>query len=101
MEQLDRQGRVANMHNHGLWRVRIEFACHPRADRACQPVASTDTRGTIVYEFFVRWIYRVAGGNSARATTGEALIADRNGVFDGVRAVGPAERGRAFCRPRS
>ena len=66
MEQLgSRKGEVANMHNHGYGRVRIEFRVpSPRADRAAQPAAHRHARHHRD-ECAVRWIHRVAGRDSA------------------------------------
>src|SRR5207245_9338262 len=49
MEQLGtRKGEVANMHNHGYGRVRIEFRVPSRGLIGLRSQLLTDTRGTIV-----------------------------------------------------
>ena len=79
MEQLgSRKGEVANMHNHGYGRVRIEFRVPSRGLIGLRSQLLTDTRGTIVmnslFDGYTEW-----QGEIPHRLTG-ALIADRAGL---------------------
>src|ERR1700747_1400358 len=73
-----RKGEVANMHNHGYGRVRVEFRVPSRGLIGLRSTLLTDTRGTIVmnalFDGYIEW-----QGEIPHRPTG-ALIADRGGV---------------------
>ncbi len=98
MEQLgSRKGEVANMHNHGYGRVRIEFRVPSRGLIGLRSQLLTDTRGTIVmnslFDGYTEW-----QGEIPHRLTG-ALIADRNGVSTAYALWGLQERGELFVGP--
>ena len=60
MEHLgSRKGEVANMHNHGYGRVRVEFRVPSRGLIGLRSTLLTDTRGTIVmnslFDGYIEW----------------------------------------------
>ncbi len=73
-----RKGEVANMHNHGYGRVRVEFRVPSRGLIGLRSKLLTDTRGTIVmnalFDGYIEW-----QGEIPHRPTG-ALIADRPGL---------------------
>jgi len=98
MEQLGaRKGEVANMHNHGYGRVRIEFRVPSRGLIGLRSQLLTDTRGTIVmnslFDGHTEW-----QGEIPHRLTG-ALIADRPGVSTAYALWGLQERGELFVGP--
>jgi GTP-binding protein len=98
MEQLGaRKGEVANMHNHGYGRVRIEFRVPSRGLIGLRSQLLTDTRGTIVmnslFDGYTGW-----QGEIPHRPTG-ALIADRAGVTTAYALWGLQERGELFVGP--
>jgi GTP-binding protein len=98
MEQLgSRKADVANMHNHGYGRVRIEFRVPSRGLIGLRSQLMTDTRGTIVmnslFDGYTEW-----QGEIPHRLTG-ALIADRQGVSTAYALWGLQERGELFLGP--
>jgi GTP-binding protein len=98
MEQLGtRKGEVANMHNHGYGRVRIEFKVPSRGLIGLRSQLLTDTRGTIVmnslFDGYIEW-----QGEIPHRPTG-ALIADRGGVSTAYALWNLQERGELFVGP--
>ncbi len=98
MEQLGtRKGEVANMHNHGYGRVRIEFKVPSRGLIGLRSQLLTDTRGTIVmnslFDGYIQW-----QGEIPHRPTG-ALIADRGGVSTAYALWNLQERGELFVGP--
>ena len=98
MEQLgSRKGEVANMHNHGYGRVRIEFRVPSRGLIGLRSQLLTDTRGTIVmnslFDGYTEW-----QGEIPHRLTG-ALVADRSGVSTAYALWGLQERGELFVGP--
>jgi len=98
MEQLGaRKGEVANMHNHGYGRVRIEFRVPSRGLIGLRSQLLTDTRGTIVmnslFDGYTEW-----QGEIPHRPTG-ALIADRAGVSTAYALWNLQERGELFVGP--
>ncbi len=98
MEQLgSRKGEVANMHNHGYGRVRIEFRVPSRGLIGLRSQLLTDTRGTIVmnalFDGYTEW-----QGEIPHRLTG-ALIADRAGLSTAYALWGLQERGELFIGP--
>jgi GTP-binding protein len=98
MEQLGaRKGEVANMHNHGYGRVRIEFRVPSRGLIGLRSQLLTDTRGTIVmnslFDGYTEW-----QGEIPHRLTG-ALVADRAGVSTAYALWGLQERGELFVGP--
>jgi GTP-binding protein len=98
MEQLgSRKGEVANMHNHGYGRVRIEFRVPSRGLIGLRSQLLTDTRGTIVmnalFDGYTEW-----QGEIPHRLTG-ALIADRDGLSTAYALWGLQERGELFVGP--
>ncbi len=98
MEQLGaRKGEVANMHNHGYGRVRIEFRVPSRGLIGLRSQLLTDTRGTIVmnslFDGYTEW-----QGEIPHRLTG-ALIADRPGVTTSYAIYNLQERGEMFVGP--
>jgi len=98
MEQLGaRKGEVANMHNHGYGRVRVEFRVPSRGLIGLRSQLLTDTRGTIVmnslFDGYIDW-----QGEIPHRLTG-ALIADRAGVSTAYALWGLQERGELFVGP--
>src|SRR3982075_2892312 len=98
MEQLGtRKAEVANMHNHGYGRVRIEFRVPSRGLIGLRSQLLTDTRGTIVmnslFAGYTEW-----QGEIPHRPTG-ALIADRNGVTTSYALYNLQERGTLFSGP--
>jgi GTP-binding protein len=98
MEQLgSRKGEVANMHNHGYGRVRIEFRVPSRGLIGLRSQLLTDTRGTIVMNALFDG-YKEWQGEIPHRLTG-ALIADRGGVSTAYALWGLQERGELFVGP--
>jgi GTP-binding protein len=98
MEQLGaRKSEVANMHNHGYGRVRIEFRVPSRGLIGLRSQLLTDTRGTIVmnslFDGYIEW-----QGEIPHRLTG-ALIADRPGVTTPYALYNLQERGELFVGP--
>jgi GTP-binding protein len=98
MEQLGaRKGEVANMHNHGYGRVRIEFRVPSRGLIGLRSQLLTDTRGTIVmnslFDGYMEW-----QGEIPHRPTG-ALVADRAGVTTPYSLYNLQERGELFVGP--
>jgi GTP-binding protein len=98
MEQLGtRKGEVANMHNHGYGRVRIEFRVPSRGLIGLRNQLLTDTRGTIVmnslFDGYTQW-----QGDIPRRPTG-ALTADRPGTSTSYALFNLQERGELFIGP--
>jgi GTP-binding protein len=98
MEQLGaRKGEVANMHNHGYGRVRIEFRVPSRGLIGLRSQLLTDTRGTIVmnslFDGYTEW-----QGDIPHRPTG-ALVADRAGVTTSYALYNLQERGELFVGP--
>ncbi len=98
MEQLgSRKGEVANMHNHGYGRVRIEFRVPSRGLIGLRSQLLTDTRGTIVmnslFDGYTEW-----QGEIPHRLTG-ALVADRSGTSTAYALWGLQERGILFVGP--
>ena len=98
MEQLGtRKGEVANMHNHGYGRVRIEFRVPSRGLIGLRNQLLTDTRGTIVmnslFDGYTEW-----QGDIPRRPTG-ALTADRPGTSTSYALYNLQERGELFIGP--
>lgn len=98
MEQLGaRKGEVANMHNHGYGRVRIEFRVPSRGLIGLRSQLLTDTRGTIVmnslFDGYTEW-----QGEIPHRPTG-ALVADRPGVTTSYALYNLQERGELFVGP--
>ena len=98
MEQLGtRKGEVANMHNHGYGRVRIEFRIPSRGLIGLRSQLLTDTRGTIVmnslFDGYTEW-----QGEIPHRPTG-ALTADRPGTSTSYALYNLQERGELFIGP--
>ena len=98
MEQLGtRKGEVANMHNHGYGRVRIEFRVPSRGLIGLRSQLLTDTRGTIVmnslFHGYTEW-----QGEIPHRPTG-VLAADRPGVSTSHALYNLQERGELFIGP--
>src|SRR6266481_3585626 len=98
MEQLGaRKGEMANMHNHGYGRVRIEFKVPSRGLIGLRSQLLTDTRGTIVmnslFDGYTHW-----QGEIPHRPTG-ALVADRAGVTTSYALYNLQERGELFVGP--
>jgi GTP-binding protein len=98
MEQLgSRKAEVANMHNHGYGRVRIEFRVASRGLIGLRSQLLTDTRGTIVmnslFDGYTEW-----QGEIPHRLTG-ALIADRPGTTTAYSLYNLQERGELFAGP--
>jgi GTP-binding protein len=98
MEQLgSRKGEVANMHNHGYGRVRIEFRVPSRGLIGLRSQLLTDTRGTIVmnslFDGYTEW-----QGEIPHRPTG-ALVSDRPGVTTSYSLYNLQERGELFVGP--
>jgi len=98
MEQLGtRKGEVANMHNHGYGRVRIEFRVPSRGLIGLRSQLLTDTRGTIVmnslFDGYIEW-----QGEIPHRPTG-ALVSDRGGVSTSYALWNLQERGELFVGP--
>jgi GTP-binding protein len=98
MEQLGtRKGEVANMHNHGYGRVRIEFRVPSRGLIGLRSQLLTDTRGTIVmnslFHGYTEW-----QGEIPHRPTG-VLVADRPGVSTSHALYNLQERGELFIGP--
>jgi GTP-binding protein len=98
MEQLgSRKSEVANMHNHGYGRVRIEFRIPSRGLIGLRSQLLTDTRGTIVmnslFDGYIEW-----QGEIPHRLTG-ALISDRGGTSTAYALWGLQERGELFLGP--
>jgi GTP-binding protein len=98
MQQLgERKGEVANMHNHGYGRVRVEFRVPSRGLIGLRSQLLTDTRGTIVmnslFDGYTEW-----QGEIPHRPTG-ALVADRPGVTTSYALYNLQERGELFAGP--
>jgi GTP-binding protein len=98
MEQLgSRKGEVANMHNHGFGRVRIDFLVPSRGLIGLRSQLLTDTRGTMVmnslFNGYIEW-----QGEIPHRLTG-ALVADRPGVTTSYALWNLQERGELFVGP--
>jgi GTP-binding protein len=98
MEQLgSRKGEVANMHNHGYGRVRIDFLVPSRGLIGLRSQLLTDTRGTMVmnslFNGYIEW-----QGEIPHRLTG-ALVADRPGVTTSYALWNLQERGELFVGP--
>ncbi len=98
MEQLGtRKGEVANMHNHGYGRVRIEFRVPSRGLIGLRSQLLTDTRGTIVmnslFHGYTEW-----QGEIPHRPTG-VLVADRPGLSTSHALYNLQERGELFIGP--
>jgi GTP-binding protein len=98
MEQLGtRKGEVANMHNHGYGRVRIEFRVPSRGLIGLRSQLLTDTRGTIVmnslFHGYTEW-----QGEIPHRPTG-VLAADRPGTSTSHALYNLQERGELFIGP--
>jgi GTP-binding protein len=98
MQQLgERKGEVANMHNHGYGRVRLEFRVPSRGLIGLRSQLLTDTRGTIVmnslFDGYIEW-----QGEIPHRPTG-ALVSDRNGVTTSYALYNLQERGELFVGP--
>ena len=98
MEQLGaRKGEVANLHNHGYGRVRIEFRVPSRGLIGLRSQLLSDTRGTIVmnslFDGYAEW-----QGEIPHRLTG-ALVADRPGVTTSYALYNLQERGELFVGP--
>jgi GTP-binding protein len=92
-----RKGEVANMHNHGYGRVRVEFRVPSRGLIGLRSTLLTDTRGTIVmnalFDGYIEW-----QGEIPHRPTG-ALIADRAGLTTSHALYNLQERGTLFVGP--
>ncbi len=92
-----RKGEVANMHNHGYGRVRVEFRVPSRGLIGLRSTLLTDTRGTIVmnalFAGYIEW-----QGEIPHRPTG-ALIADRPGLTTSHALYNLQERGVLFVGP--
>ncbi|HEY7351609.1 MAG TPA: translational GTPase TypA [Terriglobales bacterium] len=98
MQQLgERKGEVANMHNHGYGRVRLEFRVPSRGLIGLRSQLLTDTRGTIVMNSLFDG-YREWQGEIPHRLTG-ALVADRPGVTTSYALYNLQERGEIFVGP--
>ena len=98
MQQLGaRKGEVANMHNHGYGRVRLEFRVPSRGLIGLRSQLLTDTRGTIVmnslFDGYTEW-----QGEIPHRPTG-ALVSDRGGVTTSYALWNLQERGELFVGP--
>jgi GTP-binding protein len=98
MQQLgERKGEVANMHNHGYGRVRVEFRVPSRGLIGLRSQLLTDTRGTIVmnslFDGYTEW-----QGEIPHRPTG-VLVADRAGVTTSYALYNLQERGELFVGP--
>jgi GTP-binding protein len=98
MEQLgSRKGEVANMHNHGFGRVRIDFLVPSRGLIGLRSQLLTDTRGTMVmnslFNGYIEW-----QGEIPHRLTG-ALVADRPGVTTSYALWNLQERGELCVGP--
>jgi GTP-binding protein len=92
-----RKGEVANMHNHGYGRVRVEFRVPSRGLIGLRSTLLTDTRGTIVmnalFDGYIEW-----QGEIPHRPTG-ALISDRAGATTSHALYNLQERGVLFVGP--
>ncbi len=98
MQQLGaRKGEVANMHNHGYGRVRLEFRVPSRGLIGLRSQLLTDTRGTIVmnslFDGYMEW-----QGEIPHRPTG-ALVSDRAGLTTSYALWNLQERGELFVGP--
>ncbi len=98
MQQLgSRKGEVANMHNHGYGRVRLEFRVPSRGLIGLRSQLLTDTRGTIVmnslFDGYTEW-----QGEIPHRPTG-ALVSDRGGATTSYALWNLQERGELFIGP--
>ncbi len=98
MEQLGtRKAEVANMHNHGYGRVRMDFRVPSRGLIGLRSQLLTDTRGTIVmnslFDGYTEW-----QGEIPHRLTG-ALVADRAGATTSYALYNLQERGELFVGP--
>jgi len=98
MQQLgSRKGEVANMHNHGYGRVRLEFRVPSRGLIGLRSQLLTDTRGTIVmnslFDGYTEW-----QGEIPHRPTG-ALVSDRAGATTSYALWNLQERGELFIGP--
>jgi len=98
MQQLgSRKGEVANMHNHGYGRVRLEFRVPSRGLIGLRSQLLTDTRGTIVmnslFDGYMEW-----QGEIPHRPTG-ALVSDRAGATTSYALWNLQERGELFVGP--
>jgi GTP-binding protein len=98
MEQIgSRKGEMANMHNHGYGRVRLEFKVPSRGLIGLRSQLLTDTRGTIVmnslFDGYTQW-----QGEIPHRLTG-ALVADRSGTSTAYSLWNLQERGELFVGP--
>jgi GTP-binding protein len=98
MEQLgSRKGEVANIHNHGFGRVRIDFLVPSRGLIGLRSQLLTDTRGTMVmnslFNGYIEW-----QGEIPHRLTG-ALVADRPGVTTSYALWNLQERGELCVGP--
>ncbi len=99
MEQLGtRKAEVANMHNHGYGRVRIEFKVASRGLIGLRSQLLTDTRGTIVmnslFDGYTEW-----QGEIPHRLTG-ALVSDRDGVTTAYSLYGTCRNVANFLSAR-
>src|SRR6202167_1837805 len=92
-----RKGEVANMHNHGYGRVRVEFRVPSRGLIGFPPTPLNPTPGTIVmnalFDGYIEW-----QGEIPHRPTG-ALIADRPGLTTSYALYNLQERGTLFAGP--
>ncbi len=92
-----RKGQMANMHNHGYGRVRLEFRVPSRGLIGLRSELLADTRGTIVmnslFDGYTEWM-----GEVPHRLTG-ALVADRPGVTTSYALYNLQERGELFAGP--
>src|SRR4030088_3622966 len=90
-----RKGEVANMHNHGYGRVRVEFRVPSRGLIGLRSTLLTDTRGTIVmnalFDGYIEW-----QGEIPHRPTG-ALVADRDGGTTSYALFNLQGRGTLFA----
>src|SRR5207245_3206711 len=98
MQQLgSRKGEVANTHNDGDGRVRLEVRVPSRGLIGLRSQLLTDTRGTIVmnslFDGYTEW-----QGEIPHRPTG-ALVSDRSGVTTSYALWNLQERGELFVGP--
>ncbi len=92
-----RKGKMINMVNHGMGRVRLEFSIPSRALIGYQNQFMTDTKGLGLLNSYLEG-YEEYRGDFASRTTG-SLVADRAGEATPYALSGLEPRGRMFVVP--
>jgi GTP-binding protein len=92
-----RRGKMVNMVNHGMGRVRLEFLIPSRGLIGYRSEFKTDTRGegimNTILEGWEEWHGEI------RTRINGAIVADRKGVATGYAIFGLQDRGVFFIEP--